>query len=93
MVSFQNNLFGLENHRHILYNDIEIGVMLFDKVFYYVYVLGSEVIEIPKNQRNEVKQLIAQKYFDMIDLHVNNYRKNLPYIDELPTREGFKIIG
>ena len=82
MVSFQNNLFGLENHRHILYNDIEIGTLLFDKTHYHVYILGAH-FKYLKIDRQLIRGYVKEEYFKIIDLHVANYRLNEPFqLDE-----------
>lgn len=82
MVSFQNNLFGLENHRHILYNDIEIGTLIFDKLFYHIWIL-NKYFRYSKVERQLIRGYVKDEYFKIIDLHVANYRLNEPFqLDE-----------
>lgn len=75
-------MFGLENHRHILYNDIEIGTLLVDKTHYHVWILGTH-FKYSKVDRLLIRGYVKDEYFKTIDLHVANYRLNEPFqVDE-----------
>jgi len=79
------NMFGLDNHRHLFFGDIEIGHVLDDKEWYYVYILQKR-FKWNKIYRNQLQQMIVNEYRSTVKELAESLEENLIWTSKESTK-------